>query len=203
MSVSTLPAPVLADRVFGTRAGTLFGTIPVARVRDVALIAGAVAWLWAAGNVVIPLPFTPVPLSLATFAVLLAGAALGPVRAGLATALYLVIGVTGAPMFAGGASGWMFASFGYILGYVAASVLVGYLARRRADRSVGSTALLAVSSTTVIYLFGLPWLMGFLGVGLSEGLALGVVPFLIGDAIKAVAAAVLLPVTWRLLGEGR
>lgn len=198
MTTPALTAPVLSD-VLVPRLPAAAQRVP----REVALIAGAVLLLWGTGNVAIPLPFTPVPLSLATFSVLLIGAGLGPLRALAATGAYLVLGLAGAPMFADGASGWAFASFGYILGYIAAAVLMGVLARRRADRRVLPTVLSAVGATTVVYLFGVPWLAVFAGLDLPGALALGVVPFLIGDAIKAVAAATLLPATWRLLGKRR
>jgi biotin transport system substrate-specific component len=152
-----------------------------------------------AGQLTIPLPFTPVPLSLATFAVLLTGASLGSLRAGTSVLLYLALGLAGAPMFANHASGWAFASFGYILGYFPAALLVGHLARRRADRSVIATIGMACLGSLVIYSFGLPWLMAYLGVGFSTGLRLGVTPFLPGDFLKAIAAAVMLPTTWKLL----
>ncbi len=183
--MTSLAAPVLADLV------------PGARVRDAALVVGATAFLTVAGQLAIPLPFTPVPLSLATFAVVLNGAALGPVRAGLAALLYLGLGVAGAPMFADGNAGWAFASFGYILGFVPATMLVGWGARRRGDRRVGSMVLAAAGASAVVYLLGVTWLMAFLGVGLREGLALGVLPFLPGDAIKIAAAALLLPGAWK------
>lgn len=196
MTAIAVHAPVLSD--------VLVPRLPATAqriVREALLVSGAVALLWAAGNVVIPLPFTPVPISLATFSVLLIGAALGPLRALVATGTYLLAGLLGAPMFAQGASGWAFASFGYILGYVAACVLVGHLARRRADRRVLPMALVAIASTGVVYLFGVPWLAVFAGVDLPTALALGMVPFLLGDAIKAVAAAALLPATWRLINR--
>lgn len=196
MTTIAVPAPVLSD-VLVPRMPAITHRL----AREALLFAGALTLLWATGNVAIPLPFTPVPLSLATFSVLLIGAGLGPLRAFAATSAYLTLGIVGIPMFADGASGWAFASFGYILGYVAASVLVGFLARRRADRKVLPTALVAIASTTVVYLLGVPWLAGFLGLGLGEALALGVVPFLIGDVIKAVAASALLPATWRLVNR--
>jgi len=193
--MSSLAAPVLADLV------------PGARARDAALVVVATAALTVAGQLAIPLPFTPVPLSLATFAVVLSGAALGPARAAAATLLYVALGVAGAPMFADGAAGWAFASFGYIIGFVPAAMLVGWGARRRTDRRVGSMVLAAAAGSAVIYLVGVAWLMAFLGVGVREGLALGMVPFLAGDAIKIAAAALLLPGAWRAVdafrGPGR
>lgn len=179
--------PVLADLIPGTR------------VRDIALVLVGTLFIAVSGFILIPLPFTPVPLSLATFAVLLTGAALGPVRGVLSAALYLVLGVVGLPIFGNGFSGWAFASFGYIIGYVVAAVIAGTLARHRADRNVWATLGLAGVGTLAIYACGVPWLAVFLGVDLWTALAYGVVPFLIGDAIKIAATAALLPGTWRLL----
>lgn len=178
-------APVLTDLV------------PARRARDVALVVSATALLTVAGQLAVPLPFTPVPLSLATFAVILTGAALGPARAAAATVLYLAFGLAGAPLFADGNAGWAFASFGYILGFVPAAVLVGWGARRRSDRRIPSMLLASAAASATIYLVGTAWLMAFLGVGVREGLALGVLPFLAGDVIKVAAAAVLLPSAWK------
>ena len=190
MTVSAIRAerfPVLADLV------------PGARIRDVALTLGSTALITVAGYIAIPLPFTPVPLSLATFAVLLTGAALGPLRGGISAGLYLALGLVGFPLFAHGASGWAFSSFGYVVGYVVAALVVGILARRRSDRTVWSTLGLAALGSLTIYAFGVPWLAAFLGVDLVTALTLGVVPFLIGDAIKIAAMAGLLPATWTLI----
>lgn len=185
MTTTAVPRPaVLADLLPGTR------------LRDVLLVLGGTLFLAVAGQLSIPLWFTPVPLSLATFAVLLEGAALGPVRAGLSTSLYLVLGMAGAPIFASQTSGWSFASFGYIVGFVPAAVVVGALARCRADRTVVTTATTAALGSLIIYAIGLPWLMAYLDVDLATGLELGVYPFLAGDAIKALAAAALLPTAW-------
>lgn len=174
-----------------------------ARVRDALLTLAGTAFIAVAGVIIIPLPFTPVPISLATFAVLLTGAALGPLRGGASAGLYLALGVVGVPLFAGGSSGWAFSSFGYIIGYVAATLLVGILARRRSDRNVFSTLGLATLGSLVIYACGVPWLAAFLGVDFVTALTLGVVPFLIGDAIKIAAMAALLPGTWRLVDRTR
>lgn len=174
--------------------------IPASRVRDAALVTGGAALLAVASQILVPLWFTPVPLSLATFAVLLVGASLGPLRAGLSIGLYLILGLVGVPVFAGFSAGAGSSSFGYILGYLLAGVVVGALARRAADRRVLTTLAMAVIGSALIYLCGVPWLMASLGVGFKEALALGVIPFLVGDAIKAVAASALLPATWRMIG---
>ena len=152
-------------------------------------------------HVSIPLWFTPVPLTLQTFAVLLVGAALGTVRGVLSMALYLVAGVLGAPIFSNHSSGWGGASFGYVVGFVVAAGVVGYLAERGATRGIARTAGVMVIGNLVIYAFGVPWLMAFAHVSFTQALALGVVPFLIGDAIKVAVAAGLFPATWRLTGH--
>ncbi|MFS0853312.1 biotin transporter BioY [Microbacterium sp. 179-I 3D4 NHS] len=190
-AISSHPAPVLADLV------------PGARVRDVALTLAGTAFITVAGYLTVPLPFTPVPISLATFAVLLTGAALGPVRGGASAFLYLALGLVGVPLFAHGNAGWAFSSFGYIIGYVVAALIVGSLARHRADRSVLTTLGLAALGSLAIYACGVPWLAVFLGVDLVTAIGLGVVPFLIGDAVKIVAMSALLPGTWRLVDRTR
>ena len=156
-----------------------------------------------AAQVAVPLPFTPVPISLQTFSVLLAAAALGPARAGAAMGLYLVAGVAGVPWFSQQSSGFGFPSFGYIIGFVLAAVLVGALARRGADRTVERSAALMVVGNIVIYAIGVPYLAISIGVGFGEAVALGVLPFLVGDGLKILLAAGLLPAAWRLAGDAR
>ena len=173
--------------------------VPGALVRDVALVVGAAALTGLAAQVSIPLPFTPVPISLQTFTVLLSGAALGPIRGGLGMGLYLVAGVAGVPWFSEQRSGFDFPSFGYIVGFVVAAILVGWLARRGLDRSVPGTIGIMVAGNLVIYAFGVSWLAVSLGVDLAEALELGAWPFLTGDALKIALAAGLLPAAWWLM----
>ena len=185
------------------RPRVLADLVPGGLVRDLALVAGAAAMTGVAAQVAIPLPFTPVPISLQTFTVLLAGAALGPARAGTAMALYLVAGVAGVPWFSEQNSGFGFPSFGYIIGFVVAAVLVGALARRGADRTVGRSAALMVAGNLVIYAIGVPYLAISIGVGFGEAVALGLLPFLVGDGLKILLAAGLLPAAWRIAGDAR
>lgn len=190
MAATTFPVrPVLADLV------------PAVRTRDVTLVLLGVAFIATASQVTIPLWFTPVPLSLSTFAVLVSGAALGPRRAALCLTVYLALGLIGAPIFAGQGSGWAFASFGYVVGYIPAAAAAGALARRGADRSVLATVGMACLASLLVYAVGLPWLINHLNVDIATGLRLGLWPFLAGDAIKALAAAVLLPTVWKLLNR--
>ena len=182
---------------------TLADVIPGGLARSVALVVGGAAFVGLTAQVVVPLPFSPVPLSLQTFSVLLVGAVLGSRRGVASMALYLLAGTAGVPWFAQQHSGWAFASFGYVVGFVIAAYLVGRLAERGADRTVLRTVGLMVLGNLAIYAVGVPGLMLFTGMGLGRALLLGVVPFLIGDALKIALAAGLLPATWKLVGTRR
>ncbi|MGI8576744.1 MAG: biotin transporter BioY [Nocardioidaceae bacterium] len=187
----------------GGRRLVLADLLPGARLRDVALVVGAAGFVGLCAQISIPLPFTPVPLTMETFGVLLAGASLGLRRGALGMLLYLALGMVGLPWFAGHHGGVAIvhaASFGYLAGFPVAAALVGALAARGGDRTVRRTALTMALGSLVIYSFGLVWLMATLHVSLAEGLTLGVTPFLAGDLVKLAVAVGLLPTTWRLLG---
>ena len=168
-----------------------------------ALVVGGAIFVGLTAQVVVLLPFTPVPLSLQTFSVLLVGAALGSTRGAASMALYLVAGIAGVPWFAEANSGWQLASIGYVVGFVAAAGLVGFLAERRGDRTLLRAAGLMVLGNLVIYAFGVAGLLVMTTLDLPTAMAKEVVPFLLGDAIKIVAAAALLPAAWRLVGGSR
>lgn len=173
--------------------------VPGARVRDVTAVVVVALLTAAAAQVVVPLPFSPVPISGQTFAVLLGAAALGPWRGAAAQALYWVLGLA-LPFYSGGESGWQVATGatgGYLVGFVLASVVVGFLARRGADRRVWSTVLAFVVGSAVIYALGATWLALRVDATPVEALQLGVVPFLAGDLVKALLAGALLPTAWR------
>lgn len=189
--------------VITARRDVLADLVPGGLARDLALVVGSAAFVGLSAQVAIPLPFTPVPLSLQTFAVLLSAAALGPARAATAMLLYLAAGMAGVPWFSQQTSGWGFPSFGYVIGFALAAVLVGVLARRGADRSVAGTAATMVAGNLVIYAVGVPYLAVAIGVDLPQAIALGAVPFLIGDGLKILLAAGLLPAAWKLAGAHR
>jgi biotin transport system substrate-specific component len=175
----------------------LADVVPYTFVRQLVLIVGGAAFVGISAQIAIPLPFTPVPLTLQTFAVLLTGAALGSMRGALSMALYAVVGILGVPWFAEGSSGFSAPSFGYILGFILAALVVGRIAEHGATRSATRTAGLMIVGNLVIYAVGVTWLKFALGVDFATAIALGATPFLIGDAIKIAAAAGLLPLTWR------
>jgi biotin transport system substrate-specific component len=188
---ATIRRPVLAD------------LIPGALARDVTLVVALAALTALCAQVRIVLPFTPVPITGQTFAVLLGAAALGPLRGSLAQVLYVVAGFF-LPVYTGAESGWQAltgATGGYLVGFVAASVVVGAFARRGADRRMWSTVGAFVLGSATIYTFGAGWLMLSFGMSLGEAFASGVAPFLVGDAIKALLAGGLLPATWRLVAR--
>ena len=182
---------------------TLGDVVPGGLVRNVALVVGGTLFVALSALVQIPLPFTPVPLSLQTFAVLLAGAALGSRRGAMSMGLYLLAGVAGVPWFAAHQSGWTFPSFGYVVGFVAAAWLAGRLAEAGADRQVLKNTGLMIVGNVVIYAFGVVGLAASTGMALSTAVAKGVAPFLVGDLIKIAVAAALLPAAWKLVGSRR
>ncbi|HET6693479.1 MAG TPA: biotin transporter BioY [Pedococcus sp.] len=181
------------------RKRVLADAIPGGLVRDAVLVLGGAAFVGLLAQFSIPLSFTPVPLTLGTFAVLLTGAALGPVRGLLSIGIYMVAGMAGVPWFAGQSSGWGFPSFGYIIGFVLAGALVGWLASRGGDRTPLRTVGTMVLGNLVIYAVGVPYLMGATGMDLATALEKGVVPFLLGDGIKIAIAAGLLPGAWKVV----
>ena len=186
-------APVLVDRV----------ALPVGRVaRDVVLIVVGAVILAAATQVRVVLGFTPVPLTGQTFGVLLIGGAFGPVRGALAVVVYLAAGLIGAPVFTEGGSGVDYllgATGGYLVGFAVAAAVAGWFARRAFDRRLPSAIVMMIASSLVIYACGVAGLMLATGADLARALGVGAAPFLLTDALKAIAAAVVLPVAWRLV----
>ena len=170
--------------------------------RELLLIAGASLLTAAAAQVAMPLPWTPVPITGQTLAVLLTGAVLGGRRAFLAQGLYLLEGACGMPVFAGGAAGahvFLAPTAGYLVSFPFAAALVGWLAERRWDRSFPGMFLAMLLGSGVIFSFGLAWLSRF--VTAPALLASGLLPFLPGDVIKATLSALAFPAAWRWVGR--
>lgn len=149
----------------------------------------------------IELPMWPVPVTGQTFGVLLVAALLGR-RGALSVVAYISQGALGLPVFAGGAAGigqLLGPTGGYLVGFVAAAYVVGWLCERGWDRHVGTAVLAMFIGNLTIYLCGTAWLANF--VGLEQVLAVGVLPFIPGDVLKIVLAALALPLGWRLVGR--
>ena len=190
----TTLAPTIYTRTFPRAAGWL---------RDVILIVLGALSVAVLAQVKLPLPFTPVPLTGQTFAVLLVGAVLGSKRGAASMALYIALGAFGLPVFAGGASGITYlsgATLGYLIGFVIAAFVIGLLAERGWERSVRTSIIPFLVGTLIIYICGVTWLTVLLG-SLDKAIAAGLLPFLIGDVIKLVAASLALPGAWKLIGE--
>ena len=172
--------------------------------RDMLLIFGFVAVTALGAQVAFYIGL--VPITGQTFAVLIAGALLGSKRGALSQLTYLGMGAMGAPIFAGWQGGpavLMGPTGGYLVGFVAAAFVVGFLAERGWDRRTWSMALAMLIGNSVIYAIGLPWLSIWLGhfASADSVLAIGLYPFIPGDLLKLVLAAVALPSGWALLNR--
>jgi len=181
-----VPRLVLADRVLG-RSLALDAVLVVAGATLTALLAQVAVPLW------------PVPVTGQTLAVLLVGASLGAARGALSLALYAVLGIVGLPVFSdfgAGAGVILGPTGGYIVGFVAAAALVGWLSERAWERKVLKALATFAAGTLVVFAFGLPWLAVALQLDLAQTLQFGLWPFLVGGAIKAAIAAGLLPLAW-------
>jgi len=188
----TTLAPTLSTRYFPNSSS---------RLRDALLVIAGSLLVAALAQIEIPLPFTPVPITGQTFGVLLIGAAFGSKRGAASLMLYLIEGGIGLPFFAGGSSGLRIltgATAGYLAGFVVAAFVVGWLAERGLERSVRTSILPFLVGTVIIYLFGVAWLSIVLK-SFSQGVALGMIPFLIGDAIKLILASLALPAAWKFV----
>jgi len=165
---------------------------------DAALVVGGSLIVALAAQVALRLPFSPVPVTGQTLAVLLVGAALGSKRGALSLMAYLFEGMIGLPVFAAGASGPAYLlgpTGGYLVGFVAAAFVTGWLVERGWGRHAGRAVLAMLAGNAAIYLGGLSWLSLFAG---RQALALGLLPFLAGDVAKIALGAALLPLGARI-----
>jgi len=190
----------IGDFLVPIRVGERMGS----RLRHLALIAIGAVLIFATAKISIPVPGSPVPITGQTFGVLLVGGALG-FRRGLASiGLYVLIGLIGLPFFAEGKGGVQVvlgATGGYIVGFLVAGSLVGRLAELGWDRRiVGALGAMAIGNV-VIYLIGVPWLMVVAHLDLAAGIKNGLTPFILGDAIKLILAAITFPVAWWVVGR--
>lgn len=195
--MTTYEAPTLAGVVF-----------PRSRVATITMMIGFALLTALAAQIRIPLPGTPIPITGQTFAVLLAGAALGS-RAGAGSqAIYWALGAIGLPFYTNASGGWEAATgatAGYLVGFIAAAWVVGALAERGQDRNVWSAVPAFLAGNAVIYTFGVTWLLVSVeGITtMSEALTAGFTPFVVGDVVKIVAVGILLPLAWKLVDWSR
>ncbi|PZF29770.1 MULTISPECIES: biotin transporter BioY [unclassified Curtobacterium] len=190
------PRAVLADRLRMHGLAT-----------DAALVAGGA--LFTAAMAQLQVPMWPVPITGQTLAVVLVGATLGARRGMLSLLVYAVAGLAGAPFFAdmqGGLQALALPSFGYVIGFIPAAGLVGWLARRNWDRHVGRAAVAMLLASAIPFVTGLPYLavaLGQLGApnDVQSVLAAGLYPFVVGGIAKALIAAGILPLAWKAVGR--
>jgi biotin transport system substrate-specific component len=186
---------------------------PLARAIRVASVVFVAALTAAAAQVSIPLPFTPVPLTLQPMIVLLGGAALGRRLGCYSQVMYLAAGLAGLPVFAGspllpqGALRFLGPTGGYLVSYPLAAWIVGALAERGFDRRYMGSVVAMAAGLAVIYALGVAWLAFGARLpqplGVRSALVVGAGPFFIADVLKILAAASVLPAMWRLTGLGR
>lgn len=182
--------------------------VPKSAVTTGILMVGFALFTALAAQVVIPIPANPVPITGQTFAVLLTGAVLGS-RAGAGSQLiYWVMGAAGLPFYSNATGGWEAATgatAGYLVGFVVAAWVVGKLAERGQDRTIDSALPAFLAGNMIIYIFGVTWL--FISVpsitSMLQASAVGFFPFAIGDALKILAAGLLLPAAWKMINSLR
>lgn len=176
------------------------------RTRAFMLVIGGALLTAAAAHVSVRLSWTPVPITGQTLAVLLVGGALGWRRGSASIALYVALGAAGLPFYAeaadGSRGGWTIVTgptAGYLVGFVAAAALIGWLAERGQDRRLDTNIPAMLAGTAVIYLCGVGWLAHSLGIDVTKAMELGFTPFVLGDLIKLLFAGSVLPLMWRRL----
>jgi biotin transport system substrate-specific component len=204
--------PTLAYAVPRTRSNLAYDALVV--VAGSLVVAGL-------AQLSIKLPFTPVPITGQTLGVLVVGASLGALRGGLSLLIYLGWGAIGLPFFADGNSGteWLGATAatgGYLWGFIVAAVVIGWLSERGWDRDFGSAIGTFVIGEVIVFTFGVIWLAQAINVPIEastpcnlvtgegcDALQLGLYPFVLGDLLKVLIGAVVLPGAWKLLGKER
>lgn len=195
---------MVLTETFGPTEGTAL------RIKQVAMVVLGIVALAVLAKVKVPVPGSPVAISMGTFAVLTIGAAYGP-RLGLTTIMgYMMIGMLGFDIFQSstadlnGLTYMMGSTGGYLVGYVLATLALGWAARAGWDRSVLKMALAMLIGNALIYLPGVAWLaMLYAENGLGWAINAGLTPFLVGDALKLGLAALLVPGLWKAIGTAR
>jgi biotin transport system substrate-specific component len=171
---------------------------------NVLLVFGTSLLFALSAQIAIPLPFSPVPVTLQTFVVLLAGAVLGSRLGALSVLVYITEGAVGLPFFAKGGAGLGYLrgiTGGYLVGFVAVAFVVGLLVEGGLGRKFSTAVLAMFVGNIILYCFGLPWLKSVLNISMSKTLAIGLYPFILGDLYKIGFASTLLPKLWSFFGK--
>jgi len=164
------------------------------------IVAGSLA-IGLSAQMAVRLPFSPVPVTGQTFAVLMMGTLLGARRGSLCVIAYIAEGLAGMPVFAMGGGGpavLLGPTGGYLIGFVGAAYVTGALAQMGWDRQIGTTILAMIAGDIVLYAFGLFWLCCLMGVN-KVVVIVGLYPFIAGDVLKIILAAAVLPAGWKMI----
>lgn len=192
MSVIENRMPTLAGALWPARAGSEL-------LRNVVLVLIGSALLTVSAKIMVP--FWPVQMSMQTFAVLVIGAAYGPRLGGATVAFYLAQGAIGLPVFGLGAGlAYMVGpTGGYLIGFLPAVIVVGFLAERGFDRRWPTALVMFLIGDAIIFTFGVAWLASL--IGFEKAIAGGLLPFLPAEALKIALAMAVMPIAWKLVGR--
>jgi len=175
---------------------------------QVLFVAAGVAFISLLAQIAIPVPGSPVPVTGQTLAVLLIGTTYGARLGVLTFATYLLAGIAGAPIFAPSATSanhgidrLIGATGGYLVGMLVASLVLGYLADRKADQKFRTSFPALLLGDAIIFTFGLLWLQQTLSLSWSQTIAAGFTPFILGEALKIAITATSLPLVWRRISR--
>ena len=174
-------------------------------------VVGGIGFISLLAQIAIPVPGSPVPVTGQTLAVLLIGTTYGARLGFITFATYLLAGIAGAPIFAPSATSatsanhgldrLLGATGGYLVGMLLASLVLGYLADKKADQSFKTSFPALLAGNAIIFSFGLFWLHQSLGFTWSETIAAGLTPFIVGEVIKVAIVATSLPLVWRKISR--
>lgn len=167
-------------------------------------IIGGVGFIAALAQISLPIPGSPVPVTGQTLAALLIGTTYGARLGFITFSTYLLVGIAGAPIFAGSTHGIervTGATGGYLVGMLLASFVLGYLADRKADQSFKTSFPALILGDLIIFTFGLLWLRASLDLSWSATIAAGLTPFILGELLKIAITATSLPLIWRRISR--
>jgi biotin transport system substrate-specific component len=169
---------------------------------------GGVAFLAVLAQIAIPVPGSPVPVTGQTLGVFLIATTYGARLAGLTFATYLLAAIAGAPIFAAsatlpshGLARITSATGGYLIGMLVATIVIGYLAEKKADRKFRTSFPMLILGSVVIFTFGLTWLKLSLTLSWTDTISIGLIPFIFGEALKITITATSLPIIWKKISR--
>jgi len=171
---------------------------------NLGLVLGGTAFLAAMAQISIPVPGSPVPVTGQTLAVLLLGTAYGATLGFSTFAFYLLMGIAGAPIFAGGSHGISKvagATGGYLVGMLLASFVLGALAGRKWDQRIKTVIPTMLIGSVIIFSFGVTWLHIYTGQSWAWSFDKGLTPFIFGEFLKIAIASTALPTIWRFAAK--